>query len=354
MCHAKSSVIPAYVKEEKKNLTNESNLSTHISRTETRLNRVNFIKKNYMRLIEKGVTVPKELNEKQLNELINIPQTKYLQKVIRKRLKFFGQVEELQKKEFWIKKDDNFNIKIEGFKEITQQEKLEFIQKQHSKIIEKNPHILSELSEDKMKCLLECDSFFRIKSSLKYFLWIDKMNVNNIQEKNTSYKRKTYEHTLFNRKHRRHHRKFLKNRVLSNFIFNQPLIFDFGFNHLMSARELFHLSKQIVRLQFTNVTLVDPFPIYFHNFDTNSYLNNKAMMDFEEQTILLTKDDIDVHLPKRKLCYLSPDSPNEMEKFDEDTTYIIGCIVDLSGQGPLSYAKADALGIPTVRLPLDR
>jgi Trm5-related predicted tRNA methylase len=55
---------------------------------------------------------------------------------------------------------------------------------------------------------------------------------------------------------------------------------------------------------------------------------------------------------KRKLIYLTGDSPNTLSTLDNDTTYIIGGIVDRNRLKCAALDRATSLHIPTARLPL--
>ena len=67
---------------------------------------------------------------------------------------------------------------------------------------------------------------------------------------------------------------------------------------------------------------------------------------------ITSKHYLDV-FPRQELCYLSADSPNVLREFDHDKTYIIGGIVDLGQQKPLSMARAKRDKIAHAKLPLD-
>ena len=57
--------------------------------------------------------------------------------------------------------------------------------------------------------------------------------------------------------------------------------------------------------------------------------------------------------PGQKLIYLTGDSPNTITTLENDTTYIIGGIVDRNRLKRAAINRAESLGIPTARLPLD-
>ena len=58
--------------------------------------------------------------------------------------------------------------------------------------------------------------------------------------------------------------------------------------------------------------------------------------------------------PKENLVYLTPDCREELKVYDPDAIYIIGAIVDLSANKPLTMAKSKRQKIRFAKLPLDK
>jgi tRNA (guanine9-N1)-methyltransferase len=57
---------------------------------------------------------------------------------------------------------------------------------------------------------------------------------------------------------------------------------------------------------------------------------------------------------KKRLIYLTPDSPNGMTYFDHDAIYILGGIYDDENKEPLTYEKAVRQNIRHEKLPLEK
>ena len=57
--------------------------------------------------------------------------------------------------------------------------------------------------------------------------------------------------------------------------------------------------------------------------------------------------------PAPKLVYLTSDSTTVLKHLDDDTVYVIGGIVDRNRLKTVAMHRANALGIPTAKLPLD-
>jgi len=62
---------------------------------------------------------------------------------------------------------------------------------------------------------------------------------------------------------------------------------------------------------------------------------------------------IQIYFQKKKLVYLTADSPNTIEKLDSDKIYIIGGLVDHNRLKGATLNKAISEGISTAKLPLD-
>ena len=59
--------------------------------------------------------------------------------------------------------------------------------------------------------------------------------------------------------------------------------------------------------------------------------------------------------PREKLVYLSPDSNNDLERFNEDDIYVIGGIIDIGDdRAPLTLANAKKHKIRHARFPMKR
>ena len=78
-----------------------------------------------------------------------------------------------------------------------------------------------------------------------------------------------------------------------------------------------------------------------------------AMDPRDVQEIFCDVSSRDASPVPRRLVYLSPDAEEALEDVEEDTTYVIGGIVDLAARGVAwSLPKATALGIRAARLPI--
>ena len=69
---------------------------------------------------------------------------------------------------------------------------------------------------------------------------------------------------------------------------------------------------------------------------------------------ITTKSHLDL-FPREKMVYLSPDSNNDLRKFNEDDIYVIGGIIDIGDdRAPLTLANAKKHKIRHARFPMKR
>lgn len=148
-------------------------------------------------------------------------------------------------------------------------------------------------------------------------------------------------------------------RLITSKKFGQPIIFDNSFGKYMKNSEKKNLGQQLAMCYGLNRLYEDPF--YFHMFnvdpkeDTTGHLL-KVMPKILDNDFLIdvhSNNYLD-HFPREKLVYLAQNCRHDMGKFDHDAVYIIGSLIDTSGQDPVVLAKAKKEGIRVQRLPFDR
>lgn len=127
----------------------------------------------------------------------------------------------------------------------------------------------------------------------------------------------------------------------------------------MTPFEIRNAAKQLVLSFGLNRRHCNPFFFHFINLQPGGGLHKafiKKIPTIEKATlpIRLSNNEWPKDIPKERLVYLTPNSPNELLEFNHNDVYIIGAIVDKGVQKPLTMAKAKADGIRTAKLPLDR
>ncbi|XP_067128187.1 tRNA methyltransferase 10 homolog C [Centruroides vittatus] len=153
--------------------------------------------------------------------------------------------------------------------------------------------------------------------------------------------------------------KFYNIRQADAIMFGSSLVIDMSYDEYMAKRELINCADQIQMAYGSNKINREPFNLYFCNLHKDNalipYLKN-AIPHINKNNCLITsteKSYLDI-FPKERIVYLTPNSPNVLQKFDHDSVYVIGGFVDKVNAKPLSLAKAKREGLKTAKLPLDQ
>lgn len=139
---------------------------------------------------------------------------------------------------------------------------------------------------------------------------------------------------------------------------NEPaLVFDCGFNDIMSKYEIRDVSRQLKYAFSENRLDNRPFVMHLCNMNKDSQLwreVGKEIPNIEKLPIKVHAEDITDIFPTKNLVYLTPDAEDVIQEYDENDTYVVGGLVDKASRTPVTLAKAKRLNIRSVRLPLDR
>lgn len=149
------------------------------------------------------------------------------------------------------------------------------------------------------------------------------------------------------------------NKLIQAMQFGPKLVFDCSYDEYMTKRESINAAKQLMLCFATNRNHTEPFDLHFCNVNFNSttmhYLEKHIpTMREPEFPLNLHEECFTKVFPKEKLVYLTPHCKENLEEFNHDDVYIVGCMVDKVNNEPLSLAKAKKLGLRMARLPLDR
>lgn len=107
------------------------------------------------------------------------------------------------------------------------------------------------------------------------------------------------------------------------------------------ATQLYGLNRNFVR----------PVDLHFVGVSAVENVMRQGMRDWQAP---LHQGPLEECFDKSKLVMLSPDSPNVLEKFDEDLVYVIGGIADNCNEKKnCTLLRAVELGIAHARLPLE-
>lgn len=150
-------------------------------------------------------------------------------------------------------------------------------------------------------------------------------------------------------------RKMLKASKMANSSCKLKVCFDLSLGHLMTAPELSKTFKQLHRCYSINRRAHAPLQLYItgHSNEIIKGAMNKLSgcvnwdVNFCEEVYhkLFDKSDI---------IYLTSDSPNIIESFDDTKVYIIGALVDHNRLKNICFENAVKDGVGHARLPLDR
>ncbi|CAK1581975.1 unnamed protein product [Parnassius mnemosyne] len=149
-------------------------------------------------------------------------------------------------------------------------------------------------------------------------------------------------------------RKSLKKMKLEKPKKNIGIIIDLSFDHLMIEKDRFKVIKQILRCYSINRRSDTPLKFHITSFGDKSKSDISRHNGYENWDVEYhEKPYLDV-FSKDKLVYLSSESDNIIETFEEDTYYIIGGLVDHNQHKGLCHKIAVEQGIRHCQLPLTK
>jgi len=137
------------------------------------------------------------------------------------------------------------------------------------------------------------------------------------------------------------------------------VVIDESFDNLMMEKEIKSMVSQITHCYSYNRQSLHPVKLYCTSFGskTKAAFDDKVS-DYERwrknEIIFESKSYEELFAnEKENLVYLTADSPNTINTFDESKIYIIGGIVDKNRYKNLTLEKANKQNIATARLPID-
>ncbi len=122
------------------------------------------------------------------------------------------------------------------------------------------------------------------------------------------------------------HRKQLKNNKMVESKCKLRLTIDCSFENMMSDSDISHLAKQLSYSYAKNRRMEAPLQFYLTSCEmkTDEILEKSGLSNWDvhlhkEHYLHVFRD-----VRKEDICYLTSDSPNIIEEFDENKVYIIG------------------------------
>jgi len=148
-------------------------------------------------------------------------------------------------------------------------------------------------------------------------------------------------------------------QVMREFVIGTPLIVDFSYLEKIKSRQyikgLIH-NEACVAMR-NNKVASHPFALHFTGVDRPIKQMMKSAFNATENfsncpVEISEKHHLDLY-PQEKLVYLSPDSRNDLVKYNDDDIYVIGGIIDRGDdRAPMTLASAKKLNIRHARFPM--
>ncbi|CAH0720775.1 unnamed protein product, partial [Brenthis ino] len=140
-------------------------------------------------------------------------------------------------------------------------------------------------------------------------------------------------------------RKVLKKMKLEKPKRTTGIIVDLSFDNLMIEKDRYKVIKQILRCYSINRRSESPLQFFITSLGEKTKIDMSRHNGYENWDIVYhEKNYLDV-FPKEKLFYLTSESDNVIEEFEEDTYYIIGGLVDHNQHKGLCHSIAVEQGI---------
>lgn len=149
-----------------------------------------------------------------------------------------------------------------------------------------------------------------------------------------------------------------ENRLLRAALFGQKIIIDCSYEQDLTDLECKKTANGLKRVYSANNVHRIPLDLHLCGFPLNSKvlqnLSGHLPHLFKKKSSLtkIHSECFSKLFPHEKLVMLTPDSDTAF-KYDPNAIYIVGGIVDVGRNEPMSLAKAKRLGIQTARISID-
>lgn len=151
-------------------------------------------------------------------------------------------------------------------------------------------------------------------------------------------------------------RKTLKKNLMENSNNKQKIVIDCSFEHLMNISDISHLGKQLTYCYASNRRMTSPLQFYITSCTgaTKDLLEKSGLSNWDVHLHAESYLELFDKEPKENICYLTSDSPNELNDFDEKKIYIIGGLVDHNHHKSMCYDLALKNGLAHYHLPINK
>ncbi|XP_055339510.1 tRNA methyltransferase 10 homolog B-like [Paramacrobiotus metropolitanus] len=154
---------------------------------------------------------------------------------------------------------------------------------------------------------------------------------------------------------RRVERRMARDKLTKALTEGVRLCVDMSFEELMSPKEIGQLASQICYMYSSNKKVEKPFCMHLTSLKQGTKLHEEVVKrcpGFDNYKIKVFEDPLEKVFQKEELVYMSPDSPNILERIDPSKVYVIGGLVDGTPKRQVSLSRAQALNCQSVRLPI--
>lgn len=168
-----------------------------------------------------------------------------------------------------------------------------------------------------------------------------------------------HDNTMFLRIYNHTMNNYYTSQLMNAMLYGMKVVFDFSYDHAMAKFEANNCAKQLVFAYVMNRIHNDPFDLYFCNANKSNYVIERVhrviptLYEPDFPLNITEKSYMEIFDPK-KLVYLTPHTNSVMTKFNPDSIYIIGAMVDKVNRKPLSLGKAKEAGIRALSLPISQ
>ncbi|KAM3963400.1 tRNA methyltransferase 10 homolog A [Aphomia sociella] len=149
-------------------------------------------------------------------------------------------------------------------------------------------------------------------------------------------------------------RKALKKMKLEKSKKNIGVVIDLSFDHLMIEKDRFKVIKQILRCYSINRRSDTPLQFHITSFGEKARNDIARHNGYENWDVEFHEESYINKFPKENIVYLTSESDNIVENFEEDTYYVIGGLVDHNKHKGLCHRIAVEQGIRHAQLPLGK
>ncbi|CAH0554779.1 unnamed protein product [Brassicogethes aeneus] len=190
----------------------------------------------------------------------------------------------------------------------------------------------------------------QMKKYKKFLNWENVKKIKRAQERKKCKEKKI--HAKLNNIEIGPSRKELNKNKMENSSCKVGICIDLSFSDLMINKDMAKTIKQILRVYTENRRAKAPMQLHLTSFNGKSKEEMARHNGYENWDINIhEKDYLDI-FPKEKLVYLSSESDNVIQNFDDDKIYIIGGLVDHNFHKGICLKKANEQGIAHAQLPI--